>query len=113
MMKLRRTAKFDRQLNKLVKKGYPVGYLTPCIHAIIENNTEVLKQIKDHQLHGGDWQKYRVHEFHPARISKDAGAYDGWIVAYRIVKKELQLILIATGGHEILKEKMPKTLKDD
>lgn len=98
-MKIKQTPSFERQLKKLAKKHFPIEALKPCLKAIVEQNSGTLKQIKDHALKG-KWKGYR--EFHPIRYGNYGKNYDGWIVIYKLDHKELILLLVATGSHNIL-----------
>lgn len=98
-MKIKRTPAFERQLRKLARKHFPIAVLKPCINALIDQDSLILKRIKDHALKG-KWRGYR--EFHPARFGNYDKAYDGWIVIYQLNHGELVLVLVATGVHEIL-----------
>ncbi|WP_203652163.1 type II toxin-antitoxin system mRNA interferase toxin, RelE/StbE family [Secundilactobacillus yichangensis] len=99
-MKIKGLPTFKREFKKLKKKHYPVELVSLCLHAIDEQDAEILTQIDDHALHG-NWAGYR--EFHPARYkSKFKREYDQWIVIYRIEHEELVLVLVATGDHSLL-----------
>lgn len=98
-MQILRTKKFERQLKKLARKHYPIQVLKSCIAAIVNNDQQLLKKIKDHSLEG-NWLGYR--EFHPSRIGNYSSNYDGWVVVYKIQNDRLILTLVATGNHDIL-----------
>ncbi|WP_124976399.1 type II toxin-antitoxin system RelE/ParE family toxin [Ligilactobacillus salitolerans] len=98
-MKIKATKAFERELKRLNKKQYPIKVLKPCLAAIIAQDRQTLKQIKDHALQG-KWHGYR--EFHPARYGSYGKQYDGWIVVYKLDHEELVLLLVTTGPHEIL-----------
>ncbi len=98
-MKIQSTKQFERQLKRLARKNYPIKAIKPCIHAIVEQNIEMLNRIKDHSLRG-KWLGYR--EFHPARIKNYGRQFDGWIVIYTMNRHRVLLTLDATGGHDIL-----------
>lgn len=100
-MEIKQTRQFERQLNRLVKKHYPVYLIKKCIHAIVENDVDILKRIKDHSLRD-NWRGYR--KFHPSRLENDGSRYDKWIVVYRMNSRELILTLVATGDHELLNQ---------
>ena len=97
-MKIKSTGAFDRQLQKLARKHYPIDLIKNCVTAIIERDNETLRKVKDHELEGS-WKRYR--EFHPARIGKQGRQLDGWIVIYRVNKNEILLRLVTTGDHDI------------
>nr|WP_235720425.1 type II toxin-antitoxin system YafQ family toxin [Liquorilactobacillus vini] len=99
MMQIKRTTSFERKLKKFAKKHFPIQLLKPCIAAITEQDSNILKKIKDHALQG-NWQGYR--EFYPARYGSYGKRYDNWIIIYRIDHNEMMLVLIATSSHELL-----------
>jgi mRNA interferase YafQ len=47
-MQIKQTKSFERELKKLVKKHFPITVLKPCLKAIMEQDTLILKRIKDH-----------------------------------------------------------------
>ena len=96
------TKSFIRDLKKLKKKHFPIDLLKPCLKAIVDQDKDVLKQIKDHAL-TGQWHGYR--EFHPSRMGNYGNTFDSWIVIYRIERNQLTLLLISTGNHGILDKK--------
>ncbi|MCV3315782.1 type II toxin-antitoxin system YafQ family toxin [Pediococcus ethanolidurans] len=67
--------------------------------AIIEQDTVILKRLKDHALKGS-WHVHR--KFHPARYGNYGNLYDNWVVIYCLNRNELVLLLVATGSHEVL-----------
>ena len=100
-MQIKQTKSFERELKKLVKKNFPITVLKPCLKAIMEQDTLLLKRIKDHALKD-KWRGYR--EFHPARYGSYGKKYDSWIVIYQLDHNELVVLLVATGSHEILNQ---------
>lgn len=98
-MRIEKTKSFDRDIKKLAKKHFPIKIIKTCVEAIITEDDNILRKIKDHSLKG-KWQGYR--EFHPSRAGNYGTNFDGWIVVYKIQKNRLILTLVTTGNHEIL-----------
>lgn len=67
--------------------------------AIIEQDTVILKRLKDHALKRS-WHGYR--EFRLARYGNYGNSYDNWVGIYCLNRNELVLLLVATGSHEVL-----------
>ncbi|AYM04064.1 type II toxin-antitoxin system YafQ family toxin [Levilactobacillus brevis] len=101
-MKIRQTRTFKRELKTLGKQHYPVSLIADCIQAIVTKDNAKKARIHDHALQG-QWQGFR--EFHPARLQKHHGHYDGWIVIYQIDQSILTLTLVTTGSHDVLRIK--------
>lgn len=61
------TKQYERNLKKLKKKHYPLELIDECLDAIVNDNSVVRIQIRDHFLRG-NWKGYR--EFYPGTIGK-------------------------------------------
>lgn len=86
------TARFDRSLKKLSKKHYDLNRLDVAIKTILAEDHETLVRRFDwHMLTGNH---AGINEIH---IDKN------WLLLYQITHDgELILLLLDTGGHDIL-----------
>lgn len=88
------TAHFRRDFKRLKKDGYDMQQLHTVVNLIAEEGHKELLRSRchDHALSSSsEWRGYR--ELH---ITPD------WLLIYRIVKKDLILVLVRTGSHKEL-----------
>ncbi|NLR10121.1 MULTISPECIES: type II toxin-antitoxin system mRNA interferase toxin, RelE/StbE family [Lactobacillaceae] len=88
----RTTARFDRSLKKLSKKHYDLARLDTAIKTILaEDHETLIRQFDWHMLTGN---LVGINEIH---VDKN------WLLLYQIINDdELTLLLLNTGGHNIL-----------
>ena len=83
------TAKFQRDLKKVYKRGYDISFLTDIIKKLA-NEEPLPEKNRDHSL-GGDYANCRK-----CHITPD------WLLVYEIDKGEVILYLTRTGTHSDL-----------
>lgn len=83
------TAKFQRDLKKVYKRGYDISLLTDIIKKLA-NEEPLPERNRDHSL-GGDYANCRK-----CHITSD------WLLVYEIDKGEVILYLTRTGTHSDL-----------
>lgn len=86
---IRPTAKFQKDLKRIQKRGYDISLLTAIIKKLA-NGEQLPEKNRDHSL-SGDYSGYR--ECH---VTPD------WILVYEIDQGELILYLTRTGTHSDL-----------
>ena len=86
---VRPTAKFQKDIKRIKRRGYDISLLTEVIKLLSEGKT-LAKRYKDHALSGG-YQNCR--ECH---ITAD------WLLIYEISDESLFLYLTRTGTHSDL-----------
>lgn len=86
---VRPTARFQKDLKRIQKRGYDISLLTAVIKKIA-NGEPLTEKNRDHAL-GGDYSGTR--ECH---IAPD------WLLIYEITNQELILYLTRTGTHSDL-----------
>jgi mRNA interferase YafQ len=89
MLTIRYQTAFKKDYKRAVKRGYNTNLLEEVIEILV-NEEKLPEKYKDHEL-GGDYVEYR--ECH---ITPD------WLLIYKIVHKELVLLLTRTGTHSDL-----------
>lgn len=88
---IRELPQFKRDYKRLLKKHVDQAKFKKVLTVLMSEDTELLISVyRDHALKG-EWKGYR--ELH---VEKD------WLLIYRIVQEELQLVLVRTGKHDIL-----------
>ncbi|KRL93745.1 type II toxin-antitoxin system RelE/ParE family toxin [Levilactobacillus hammesii] len=86
------TARFDRSLKKLARKHYDLKRLDTALKLILAEDHETLKHRFDWHMLSGNLTG--INEIH---LDKD------WLLLYKITNEhELTLLLLNTGGHDIL-----------
>lgn len=89
MYKIRPSAKFQKDLKRIQKRGYDLSLLTEILN-LLANGKELSKKNKDHNLNG----IYKgCRECH---ITPD------WLLIYEISNGDLILYLMRTGTHSDL-----------
>lgn len=89
MYKIRPSAKFQKDLKRIQKRGYDITLLKDVLNLLV-NGKILPKKYKDHNL-SGNFKGCR--ECH---ITPD------WLLIYEIAEKELILYLTRTGTHSDL-----------
>lgn len=89
-MRIEYSNQFNRDYKKLIKKHYDQQLLQDAVTAIVNQDHNTLKQLKDHSM-SGNWQGFR--ELH---IQKD------WLLIYLIKDGHTVLVLTRTGSHQQL-----------
>lgn len=95
MYRLSRTAQFDRDVKACLRRRWESEVLKETI-AALANSDEVPigARMRPHSL-SGEWRGYRaVHV-----PSKKSPPRDKWVLIYRVIGDELQLV--RTGSHQI------------
>lgn len=88
---VRETSQFKRDYKRLLKRHVNQDAFKKVFQLLLDEETEILRSsYQDHALKG-EWKGYR--ELH---VEKD------WLLIYRIVHEELQLVLVRTGSHDNL-----------
>lgn len=95
-MKIEQVPTFKRDVKKLRKKNYDLSKLISVIKLINESRFDELK--RKHKLGS-------IKGTHPLvwHVHVDRQYNDDWLLFYRIDNHELVLLLLATGGHDLLK----------
>lgn len=89
-MKIDYTSRFTRDYKRLMKKHYNRAAFKTAVTALVTNDKDKLRQLRDHHL-TGNWQGFR--ELH---IEKD------WLLIYLIKDERTVLVLTRTGTHQQL-----------
>ena len=89
MYSLRATSAFKKGYKKMAKSGYNMEKLNTVIRLLCQG-VPLDKKYKDHPLQG---QHKNCRECH---------IEDDWLLEYRIEKKDLILVAVATGTHQDL-----------
>ncbi|MGM0126121.1 mRNA interferase YafQ [Enterococcus sp. AZ194] len=86
---IKQTPTFVREFKRIKKKHYDMELLKAVVKHLVNRDDEILRnKYKDHALKGNH-KGYR--ELH---IIAD------WLLMYKILNKELILVLIRTGSHD-------------
>lgn len=95
-MKIEQVPTFKREVKKLRKKHYDISKLVKVVKLIDESQIEELK-VK-HKLGA-------IKGTHPLiwHVHVDRQYNDDWLLFYRIDHDHLVLLLLATGGHDLLR----------
>lgn len=95
-MKIEQVPVFKRNLKKLKRKHYDIECLKNVVKLIVDNNISELK--RKHKLGA-------IKGTHPTvwHVHVDRNYDDNWILCYRFENNRLVLILLTTGGHDVLK----------
>lgn len=86
MYEIRPTAKFQKDLKRIYKRGYDISLLTDIIKKLAAGYT-LSRRNKDHQL-SGDYSGYRECHITP-----------NWLLIYEVSQDKRILFLIRTGAH--------------
>lgn len=94
-MKIEQVPTFKRNVKRLKRKHYDIEMLKKVVKLIVENNVAELK--RKHKLG-------IIKGTHPTvwYVHVDRNYNDDWVLCYRIENDRL-LLLLTTGGHEVLK----------
>lgn len=94
-MKIEQVPTFKRNVKKLKRKHYDIERLKKVVKLIVENNVDELK--RKHKLG-------IIKGTHPTvwHVHVDRSYNDDWVLCYRIEHDRLVLLLLTTGGHEVL-----------
>lgn len=87
MYTIKQSSQFKKSVKRAVKQGKDIDKLFEVVE-LLTLNTTLPEKYRDHLLSGKKWQGVR--ELH---IEPD------WLLAYKIDKGELVLILVDTGSH--------------
>ncbi|MCK8605744.1 type II toxin-antitoxin system YafQ family toxin [Leuconostoc citreum] len=87
MYKIKQSNQFKKSVKRAAKQGKNIDKLFGVIELLTENKS-LPEKYQDHALRGKRWQGIR--ELH---IEPD------WLLAYKIDKGELVLLLVDTGSH--------------
>ena len=90
-MKIEQVPTFKRNVKKLKRKHYDIERLKKVVKLIVENNVDELK--RKHKLGIIKGTHPTVWHVHVDR---------SWVLCYRIEHDRLVLLLLTTGGHEVL-----------
>ena len=90
-MKIEQVPTFKRNVKKLKRKHYDLERLKKVVKLIVENNIDELK--RKHKLG-------IIRGTHPTVWHVRV---DDWVLCYRIENDQLVLLLLTTGGYEVLK----------
>ena len=80
------TTKFDKQYEKMIRRGLDISKLDSVIQKLL-NGEKLEPKYRDHDL-GGNWKGHR--ECH---ITPD------WLLVYKVDKDKLILTAVRTGTH--------------
>ena len=89
MLKIKRTSKFKREFEKMIRQGYDENLMRYVVSKLA-NCEQLEEKYHDHALKG-EWQGFR--ECH---ITPD------WLLIYSVNDNELILTLTRTGSHSYL-----------
>lgn len=95
-MKIEQVPTFKRNVKRLKRKHYDIEKLKHVVKLIVENDIDELK--KKHKLG-------IIKGTHPTvwHVHVDRSYNDNWVLCYRFENNKLVLLLLTTGGHEVLK----------
>ena len=95
-MKIEQVPTFKRNVKKLKRKHYDLERQKKVVKLIVENNIDELK--RKHKLG-------IIRGTHPTvwHVRVDRSDNDDWVLCYRIENDQLVLLLLTTGGYEVLK----------
>lgn len=99
-MKIEQVPTFKRNVKKLKNKHYDLDRLKKVVKLIVDHNIDELKVKHKLGIIAG---------IHPTvwHVHVDRSYNDDWVLCYRIRNDRLVLLLLTTGGHEVLK-RIPK-----
>lgn len=87
MYEIKQSSQFKKSVKRAVKQGKDISKLFAIVELLIQDS-QLPEKYRDHVLSGKKWQGVR--ELH---IEPD------WLLAYKIDKGELVLLLVDTGSH--------------
>lgn len=95
-MKIEQVPTFKRNVKKLKRKHYDMERLKKVVKLIVDNDVDELK--RKHKLG-------IIKGTHPTvwHVHVDRSYNDDWVLCYRMEDDRLVLLLLTTGGHEVLK----------
>lgn len=95
-MKIEQVPIFKRNVKRLKRKHYDMERLKKVVKLIVKNDIGELK--RKHKLG-------IIRGTHPTvwYVHVDRSSNDDWILCYRFENNALVLLLLTTGGHDVLK----------